>query len=46
MDKITALQEVLEAMTPDQLQTFEKEHKILLTFLIKMGDEALTNVRK
>ena len=43
MDKITALKEVLEAMTPTQLQEFEKEHRILLTFLIKMGDEALTH---
>ena len=41
MDKIQALQEIFEAMTPDQLHKFEKEHQVVLTFLLKMADEAI-----
>lgn len=43
MDKIQALQEIFDSMTPAQLQKFEKEHQIILTFLLKMADEAIAS---
>lgn len=43
MDKIPDIMEVWQAMTPAQRQQFEKEHKIILTFLLKMADEAIAD---